>query len=134
MRTRKGGPGALGWVTAALWRRRTPFAEALVATTVANLLALGTSMFSMQVYDRVIPSEGHQTLWVLTVGVSLAVILEFLLRLLRGRMQERVASSIDQTLSRRFFERMLNVRMEARPPTVGTLASQIKGFELVRGC
>ncbi|KCB21968.1 ATP-binding cassette domain-containing protein [Bordetella hinzii] len=133
MRTRKGGPGALGWVTAALWRRRTPFAEALVATTVANLLALGTSMFSMQVYDRVIPSEGHQTLWVLTVGVSLAVILEFLLRLLRGRMQERVASSIDQTLSRRFFERMLNVRMEARPPTVGTLASQIKGFELVRG-
>ncbi|WP_231584736.1 ATP-binding cassette domain-containing protein [Bordetella pseudohinzii] len=125
--------GALRWVTAALWRRRTPFAEALVATTVANLLALGTSMFSMQVYDRVIPNEGHQTLWVLTVGVSLAVVLEFLLRLLRGRMQERVASSIDQTLSRRFFERMLNVRMEARPPTVGTLASQIKGFELVRG-
>ncbi|AHV91119.1 ATP-binding cassette domain-containing protein [Bordetella holmesii] len=124
---------ALRWVGAALWRRRSPFVEALVATTVANLLALGTSMFSMQVYDRVIPNDGHQTLWVLTVGVSLAVILEFLLRLVRSRMQERVASSVDQSLSRRLFERMLRVRMEARPPMVGTLASQIKGFELVRG-
>ncbi len=126
-------PSALRWVMSALWRRKTPFFEALVATTVANLLALGTSMFSMQVYDRVIPSDGHQTLWVLTVGVSLAVALEFVLRLLRSRMQERVAGSVDQTLSRRFFERMLSVRMEARPATVGTLASQIKGFELVRG-
>ncbi|MFC4277695.1 ATP-binding cassette domain-containing protein [Achromobacter aloeverae] len=126
-------PKALRWVMAALWLRKGPFVETLVATTVANLLALGTSMFSMQVYDRVIPSEGHQTLWVLTVGVSLAVVLEFLLRLLRGRMQERIASSVDRTLSRRFFERMMRVRMEARPPTVGTLASQIKGFELVRG-
>lgn len=128
-----GRPSALRWVTAALWQHKGPLVETLVATTVANLLALGISLFAMQVYDRVIPSEGHQTLWVLTVGVSLAVVLEFLLRLLRSRMQERAASSVDRTMSRRFFERMMSVRMEARPPTVGTLASQIKSFELVRG-
>jgi ATP-binding cassette subfamily C protein LapB len=126
-------PSALRWVMAALWQRKGPVVDILVATTVANLLALGTSLFAMQVYDRVIPSEGHQTLWVLTVGVSLAVVLEFLLRLLRSRMQERAASSVDQAMSRRFFERMMSIRMEARPPTVGTLASQIKSFELVRG-
>lgn len=124
---------ALHLVAGALWRHKGVFLEALVATVVVNLLALGSSLFAMQVFDRVIPNQGHQTLWVLTVGVTLAVLLELLLKLVRSHMLERTATTVDDALSRRFFERMLGIRLEARPASVGTLASQVKGFEQVRG-
>lgn len=130
-----GGPRglrALNLVGAALWRHKFIFVEALVATIVVNLLALGSSLFAMQVFDRVIPNQGHQTLWVLTAGVTLAIVLELLLKLVRSHMLESTATAVDDTLSRRFFERMLGIRMEARPASVGTLASQVKGFEQVR--
>lgn len=126
-------PRAFKLVTSALWRARRVFGEALVASVVANLLALGVSLFSMQVFDRVIPNQGYQTLWVLTVGVVMAVLIETMLKLVRSHMLERTAGAVDMALSRRFFERMLGIRLEARPNSVGTLAAQVKGFEMVRG-
>ena len=87
----------------------------------------------MQVFDRVIPNQGFQTLWVLTVGVTLSIGLEFLLKQVRSYTVDKTCNDIDHQLSEWFFNRMLGIRMEARPASVGTLASQIKGFEMVRG-
>lgn len=126
-------PRARRLVWAALWRHRRIMFEALVATALINLLALATSLFAMQVFDRVIPHQGHQTLIVLTVGVAVAVLLELLLKQVRNHMVDRACNVVDRDLSSWFFDRMLSVRMEVRPNAVGTLASQVKGFELVRG-
>ncbi|MDP2831782.1 MAG: ATP-binding cassette domain-containing protein [Pseudomonadota bacterium] len=126
-------PGALGLVLRALFARKGIFIEAVLATALVNLLTLGTSLYSMQIFDRVIPNQGFQTLWVLTVGVALAVGLEFLLKQVRSHMVDRTCNVIDHELSEWFFGRMLGIRMEARPASVGTLASQVKGFEMVRG-
>ncbi|HSQ04205.1 MAG TPA: ABC transporter transmembrane domain-containing protein, partial [Burkholderiales bacterium] len=123
--------GRLVW--AAMWQRKGIFLEALVATFLVNILALAASVFSMQVYDRVIPNHGFQTLWVLSAGVMLALVLEFLLKHVRTYAIERTAMRADAELSEWFFERALGIRLECRPPAVGTLAAQIKGFELVRG-
>ena len=98
-----------------------------------DLLALATSLYSMQVFDRVIPNQGFETLWVLTVGVILSICLEFLLKQVRSYTVDKTCNVIDHQLSEWFFNRMLGIRMEARPASVGTLASQIKGFEMVRG-
>jgi len=123
--------------TMLVWRamlaRKGVFLDAVLATGLVNLLTLSTSLYSMQVYDRVIPSQGFQTLWVLSVGVALAVAMEFMLKQVRSHMVDRTTSSIDQELSEWFFKRMMSVRMDVRPASVGTLASQVKGFELVRG-
>jgi len=126
-------PRAFGLVRQALFARKGIFIEAILATALVNLLTLGTSLYSMQIFDRVIPNQGFQTLWVLTVGVALAVGLEFLLKQVRSHMVDRTCNVIDHELSEWFFGRMLGIRMEARPASVGTLASQVKGFEMVRG-
>ena len=126
-------PKASHLIWAAIWRRKAIIVEALLATVLVNTLALVASIFSMQVYDRVIPNQGFQTLWVLTVGVLAALLLEFLLKHVRGHAIEKTSTRIDAELSDWFFERALGIRLESRPPSVGTLAAQIKGFEMVRG-
>ncbi len=125
-------PRALMLVWRAIMARKSVFLEAMLATALVNLLTLAASLYSMQVYDRVIPNLGFQTLWVLTVGVAFAIGLEFLLKHVRSRTVDRTCTVIDESLSDWLFSRMLNIRMEQRPASVGTLASQIKGFELVR--
>jgi ATP-binding cassette subfamily C protein LapB len=124
---------ALHLVKTALLQYRGIFLEGAVATALVNLLALASSLYSMQVYDRVIPNQGFQTLWVLTVGVALALVIELVLKQVRSQSVDRVGMAVDHTLSAWFFERMMRIRMEVRPASVGTLASQVKGFELVRG-
>lgn len=119
-------------VRQALLTHRRTFMEAALATLVCSLLTLGTSLFSMQVYDRVIPNQGFQTLWVLSVGAVMAVLLEMVLKHVRSHSVDQVGLAIDQSLSSWLFQRMMRIRMEARPPSVGTLAAQVKGFELVR--
>ena len=126
-------PSAFGLVWQALLVRKGIFLEAVLATGLVNLLTLMTALYSMQIFDRVIPNQGFQTLWVLTVGVVLAVALEFILKQVRSHMVDRTCNAIDHELSEWFFARMLGIRMEARPASVGTLAAQVKGFEMVRG-
>lgn len=126
-------PGAIALVRDALWARKGVFIDAVLATALVSLLALAASLYSMQVFDRVIPNQGFETLWVLTVGVTLSICLEFFLKQVRSHTVDRVCNEVDHELSEWFFNRMLGIRMEARPASVGTLASQIKGFEMVRG-
>jgi ATP-binding cassette subfamily C protein LapB len=125
-------PKAAHLIWSAIAQRKAIILEALLATILINFLALVASIFSMQVYDRVIPNHGFQTLWVLTTGVLAALLLEFLLKHVRGHAIEKTSTRIDAELSEWFFERALGIRLECRPPSIGTLASQIKGFEMVR--
>lgn len=126
-------PGALGLVRNALWLKKSVFVDAVLATALVTLLTMATSLFSMQVYDRVIPNQSFSTLWVLVVGVALSIGLEFLLKQVRSRIVDHSCNDVDHELSEWFFQRMLGIRMEARPASVGTLAAQVKGFEMVRG-
>ena len=129
----KNVPGAIALVRNALWARKSVFIDAVLATALVSLLALAASLYSMQVFDRVIPNQGFETLWVLTVGVTLSICLEFFLKQVRSHTVDKACNAVDHELSEWFFNRMLGIRMEARPASVGTLASQIKGFEMVRG-
>lgn len=113
--------------------RRSVFLNALLATLLINLISLAISLYSMQVYDRVIPNQGFQTLWVLTTGVILSILFDFSLKQVRNLTVDRVCKNIDTELSEWFFRRALAIRMDQRPASIGTMASQIKGFEMVRG-
>jgi len=123
--------------SAVIWqvvlKYRSVFIEALLATLLINLLSLLTSVYSMQVYDRVIPHQGFDTLFVLTAGVVLAALFNLVLSQVRGSILDRTSTLIDHELSEWFFQRALGIQMSFRPKTVGTLASQLKGLELVRG-
>jgi len=123
---------AKGWFIRTILRRKRIFLEATVATIVVNIVGLATSFYTMNVYDRVIPSSSLSTLWVLSLGVLLGVVFEFVMKQTRASMVDRAFKSIDTELSDVFFGKALSIRMDARPHTVGTFAAQIRQFEVVR--
>lgn len=123
---------ARDWFFHAIRKRIRVFIEAVLATALMSLLALAASMYTMQVYDRVVPNQGYSTLIVLSVGAGVALLLELLMKHVRSHMIDRICKQIDLELSSVFFARVLGIRMDARPKTIGTFASQVKQFELVR--
>ncbi len=116
----------------AVFRRKQVVVFAVLATFVVNIIALVTSLFSMQVYDRVVPSGAFSTLWVLSVGAIVAIMFDFALRVIRANMLEAEAVKIDTEVSEFFFSRTAEVRLDARPPSIGTTAAQLKGLEQIR--
>lgn len=114
--------------------RRNPrwLVEVMLATLVVNLLAVLISMFSMQVYDRVIPTFSYATLWALTVGIILANLIDWTLKYVRARLLDSVAKSTDIHASQQLYQHMLNLRLDTRPRSVGSLAAQANGLESVR--
>ena len=123
---------ASAWFRHALLKRRALFIDGAVAALTINCVALASSFYSMQVYDRVLPSMGYATLWVMTLGVLLAIGLELGMRHLRARLIDRACKAMDEELSSVFFGHALAIRMDRRPATVGTFAAQIRQFEMVR--
>lgn len=120
------------WFRHAIFKRWRTFVEGAITTMTVNVIALGSSFYSMQVYDRVVPTQGFSTLWVLTVGVLMAILLELVMRQVRNRLVESACKAIDEELSGVFFGHALAIRMDQRPRTVGTFAAQIRHFEMVR--
>lgn len=106
--------------------------EAIIATFLINMLALAVSLFSMQVYDRVIPTRSEYTLITLASGVFIVIIFEAFMKFSRSRIMDKVVVGLDQYLSREVFQRLLKVRIDQMPGSVGSMAAQLRGYEQVR--
>ena len=106
--------------------------EAAVGGLMINVVALATSFYSLQVYDRVIPTNAPQTLLVLTLGVLLAIVFELVAKRVRSGLYERLIDRVDQRLARTVYLRFLSVRLDQLPQSVGGLAAQMRGYETVR--
>lgn len=106
--------------------------EAIIATFLINMLALAVSLFSMQVYDRVIPTRSEYTLIILASGVFLVILFEAFMKFSRSRIMDKVVVGLDQYLSREVFQRLLKVRIDQMPGSVGSMAAQLRGYEQVR--
>ncbi|SPL71407.1 type I secretion system permease/ATPase [Acinetobacter stercoris] len=111
------------------WKR---YVDIMFASLMANVLALATIVFSMNVYDRVVPSQSIPTLWVLFSGVCIAAIFEFSLRLARTYISDMVGKRADLRVSDRVFGHALRIKNAARSKSTGTFISQIRELEGVR--
>ncbi len=107
--------------------------EACIASAFIGFLALATSMFSMQVYDRVIPTRSEYTLVILAVGVFISILIELAMKFARSHVMDYVVVGLDNRLSREIFDRLLQLRVDQVPNSVGSLAGQMRGYEQVRG-
>ncbi len=106
--------------------------EAAFGTLLMGVLAMITSMFSMQVYDRVIPTNNVYTLLVLCSGVLLTIGFEYAIKIARSKLMNHVTVGVDGILNEKIFSRLLQIRMDQLPASVGSLSSQIRGYEQVR--
>src|SRR3546814_1012953 len=104
----------------------------MIASFVANLMALAGIMFSMQVYDRVIPAQSQPTLYVLFFGVLTAILLSWVMRNARLHIIDVVGKRADLRISDRVFGHALRIRNSARPRATGTFVAQLRELEPVR--
>jgi len=120
------------WFWGEVLRQKWNFLEVAAAAGVANLLAITTSLFSMQVYDRVVPNLSFSTLWVLAIGVGLSIVIEAMIRIVRSHLMDHLGRRLDLAFSARIFERAMGIRLEARPRSTGSFTNQVREFDSVR--
>lgn len=120
-------------VQEALHLYRFELIETCIASAFIGFLALATSLFSMQVYDRVIPTRSEYTLVILSLGVLLSILIELAMKYARSHIMDYVIVGLDNRLSREIFNRLLQLRVDQIPSSVGSLAGQMRGYEQVRG-
>ncbi|WP_262860517.1 type I secretion system permease/ATPase [Morganella morganii] len=120
------------WFWDIVLRDRKYFTSVLIAALLANVLALSSILFSMQVYDRVIPGKSIPTLLVLFIGVLIAMGFEFTMRIMRVRLIDLIGKRADLKITDTVFGHALRIRMKERMRSTGTFVSQLRELENVR--
>jgi len=125
-------PAAKHWFWSELGRYRQSFVYIGAAAAIVNLLAFAMPLFVMNVYDRIIPNKAATSLWVLSMGVLLAFSLDFVLRIARAQVVDEVGRDLDQRLSQKLFEKVMNIPLASREGNTGAFAKRISDYESVR--
>lgn len=120
------------WFWKVIWRFKGYYYQVILATFIINFLALVSSLYVMNVYDRVIPNQAYETLWVLSIGVMLAILFEFLAKMIRGHLTDIAGKKADLIISSAIFRRMMALRLADRPASAGSYANNLREFESVR--
>jgi len=120
------------WFWSEVWKVRREFWPVMLAALVVNLLALAVPLFTMNVYDRVIPNKSVPTLWVLAIGVALALSFDFVLRLARSQLVDEIGHRLDERYSQKLFEKVMNLPMAERQGSTGAFAKRVSEYENVR--
>ena len=120
------------WFWKVIWRFRGYYYQVILATIIINFLALVSSLYVMNVYDRVIPKQAYETLWVLSIGVVLAILFEFAAKMIRGHLTDIAGKKADLIISSALFRRVMALRLADRPASSGSYANNLREFESVR--
>ena len=123
---------AFSWFWDTLWRFRHFYVESMVATVVANILTLASVFFTMNVYDRVVPTQAYSSLWTLAIGTSIAIVMEFIMRWLKARLVDLGGKKADLAINATLLREIMAIRLEHRPQSVGIFASSMRDFESLR--
>ena len=120
------------WFWSEIAKDRRRFTPVLVATLIVNLLALALPLFSMNVYDRVIPNRAESTLWVLALGVLIAFGLEYALRRARTEVLDQIGRDLDLRLSQKIYSKILSAPLAERKGHTGSLVARVSEYAIVR--
>jgi ATP-binding cassette, subfamily C, bacterial LapB len=123
---------AFDWFWGTLWRFRHFYVESMLATVVANILALASVFFTMNVYDRVVPTQAYASLWTLAIGTLVAAVLEYVMRWLKARLVDLGGKRADLAINATLLREIMSIRLEHRPQSIGIFSSSMKDFEALR--
>jgi ATP-binding cassette subfamily C protein LapB len=104
----------------------------ILAAILINLFVIAVPLFTMNVYDRVLPNKAVDTLWVLVSGIAIVLIFDFILKLLRAHFIEQAGKRADIRMSSKIFDQLLNIKLNAKPSSTGMFVSRLQSFESVR--
>ncbi len=125
-------PRSKSWFWGTLWRFRSFYAKLIPASILINLFAVAMPLFVMNVYDRVVPNQALETMWVLALGVAMVFSFEFMIRLLRGYFIDRAGKRADSLMASALFEHIMGIEMASKPASSGSFANQARAYETLR--
>lgn len=108
------------------------YRKVVVAAILINLFILATPMFTMNVYDRVLPNNALSTLWVLAIGILVVMVFDFILKLMRAHFIQVAGERSDILMSSKIFDQLLNIRLDEKPSSTGQFVNRLQSFESVR--
>lgn len=120
------------WFWSTLLESRGIYRDVLIASILINLFAIASPLFTMNVYDKIVPNLAFDSLWVLAIGVSIIFLFDFLMRQLRSYFIDIAGKKSDVLLSAKIFAKVMGIRMEARPASTGAFAKHLQEFEAIR--
>ncbi|ECC3555307.1 type I secretion system permease/ATPase [Salmonella enterica subsp. salamae] len=120
------------WFYRVLWRFKAYYWQVILASFIINFLALVSSLYVMNVYDRVIPNRSWETLWMLSIGVILAILFECTAKLIRSYLTDIAGKKADLIISTALLRRVMSIKMSDRPASSGSYANNLREFESVR--
>ncbi len=120
------------WFWGVVQKAWATYSEVLIASLLINVFAIAVPLFVMNVYDRVVPNNAVETLWVLSIGMLIVIVFEFIMRTLRGYYIDSAGRKIDLQLSSKTFAHVVGLRMADRPNSVGSLSNTMQSFEAFR--
>lgn len=120
------------WFWSVVSRFWNNYSHVAIAALVVNILALAAPLFIMNVYDRVIPNGAIPSLIALAFGLGLAILFDFILRIVRSRIIDMTGKQVDVVLAANIFEHVMSLKMSQRPQSVGIIANQLRDFDSVR--
>lgn len=120
------------WFWKVIARFRGYYYQVILATFIINFLALVSSLYVMNVYDRVIPNQTYETLWALSIGVVLAITFEFIAKMIRGHLTDIAGKKADLIISSALLRRVMALRLIDKPVSSGSYANNLRDFESVR--
>ncbi len=120
------------WFWGTIWNSAGIYRDVLLASFFINLFVIANPLFVMNIYDRVVPNNAIETLWVMAIGVSLVFFFDFILKIVRGHYLEIAGKKADIVLSALIFEKVMSLKMEVMPESVGAFSSNLKEFDSVR--
>jgi ATP-binding cassette subfamily C protein LapB len=120
------------WFWAPILENRWAYAQVALATVMVNIFSLSVSIFVMVVYDRIVPNKAFDSLLALTTGIGLALLLDFIIKHARTAFIEEAGKRVDLAVGRGLFDRIMGMRLDARPGSVGSMASTFREAETLR--
>jgi len=120
------------WFFSAFRKSKWIYVQVMIAAMVSNFLSLTTSLFTMTVYDRIIPNGAFESLIALSIGVVIALGFDFLIKSLRARFIDTASKRADLEISRRLFDRILTLTPVEQRQKTGAMAGTIREFETLR--
>ncbi|GAB6071329.1 type I secretion system permease/ATPase [Thiomicrorhabdus hydrogeniphila] len=120
------------WFWGTVWASKSIYRDVLIASIVINIFVLANPLFVMNVYDRIVPNNAVESLWVLAIGVSVVYMFDIILKYLRSYFLEISGKKSDVIMSAKLFEQTLGLTMENRGGSIGVFANQLKEFDSIR--
>ena len=120
------------WFWSTLFKQWPTYIEVVVAALMINIFSLVSPLFVMNVYDRVVPNNALQTLWVLAMGAFIIFAFDFILKTARGYFVDTAGRASDVVMASRIFEQVMGIKLAGRPASAGSFASNLREFETLR--